>query len=533
MRQRRSPRGPLVLCAMALLVLACSGSDESTDRSDADPDASTSSSTDSSTDGESTAPDDDDTPITLRLGLVGIESFDPVGASPASVPQLVLADLLYDTLSVIDDAGAPQPGLATFSANVDLTVWRFEIDPDATFADGSPLTADDVVFSLDRVLAGGRGSLAAVRLDRIADIAAAGAKTVDITLTEPSAVLPELLASPLYAIASRSTIERASAGEGLAPNGSGDYTARFDGVDRVTLARRSGRGPETVTVDLFPDEEAALDAFLDGDLDWTTAPPDRLAEAAEFTGPGGLVPFHGGLMLGIDSDVAPLGDAGLRRAIALAIDRQGIVDTVFGPTAQPAHGVIPDGVAGGGGEVCRGVCGPSRDEATPLVAAAFPDGQSLPLRLLVDDSESLEGVGSAIERQLGEVGIDVDLVSLPVPTYEDLIATGQQQLFVFGWLGVSRSPVSHLPTLFDSASPDNISGFADAGIDEFLRGAGREPIASVRAAAWRDIELAILERVPVVPLVQFRTTGVIDPRVSGFVARADGSLDLSDVSIHD
>lgn len=534
----RPRRGPLLAGVVALgLTLACTSSDGPTERAS---DASTSTSEDAAAstadtvDASATTTEidepDGDAPV-LRLGLAGIDSFDPVAVSPAAVSEIVLADLLYDTLAAIDDAGVAQPSIASFSANADLTVWRFELDQGATFADGSTVTADDVAFSLERVLAGGRASLPAIRLEQVAGISITGTSTVDIALTEPSAVLPELLSSPLYAITAREAIERASGGGDPTPNSSGDYVASFDGDGQVSLARRSGSGPAQIEVDLFDDEDAALDAFLEGEVDWTIAPADRVGEASEVAGAGGMVPFHGGLMLGVDSAVAPLGDAGLRRGIALAIDRQAVVDIVFGPTAQPARGVIPAGVPGGVGEECRGVCGPSRGEAEALVATALPDGQDQPLRLLVDDSDSMQGVAAVLEKQLTAVGLEIELVSLPVETYESLIATGQQQLFVYGWLGVARSPSTLLPELFDSTSPDNVSGFADPGVDAALRTARVEPIASVRAAAWRDVEVAILDQVPVVPLLQFRTTGVVSPRVTGFVVRADGSLDLDEVSI--
>lgn len=529
----RSRRGPLLACSVALsLTLACTSASDPPERaadastSTAEP-STTASGSSETTDGEAVAEPEDSV---LRLGLAAIDSFDPAAASPASAAEILLADLLYDTLAVIDDTGVAQPGLASFSANADLTVWRFELDREATFADGTAVTADDVAFSLERVLAGGRGSLPAIRLERVAGISTSGSTTIDISLTEPSAVLPELLASPLYAITAREAIERASAGGDPTPLASGDYVATYDGADQVLLARRSGSGPSAISVDLFPDEDAALDAFLAGDLDWTVAPADRVGEASEVAGSAGLVPFQGGLMLGVDPVVAPLDDPGLRRAIALAVDRQAIVDTVFGPTAQPARGLIPAGVSGGTGTGCRGVCGPSRSEAEQLVATALPAGQDQPLRLLVDDSASMQAVAASIERQLTAIGLDIEVVSLPVETYEGLIATGQQQLFVYGWLGVARSPSSLLPALFDSASPDNVSGLADPAVDAALRAARVEPIASLRAAAWRDVEVAILDQVAVVPLLQFRTTGVVSPRVSGFVVRADGSVALDEVA---
>lgn len=536
MSLRRSLRGPLFATALgALLAASCSSSDGDVGRAEVD-ETTTAPSSSGSTSAASESSDDVDTTdedVTLRIGLHGIDSFDPASASPAMVGEVVLVDLLYDTLTTIDDAGVAQPGLASFSANADQTVWRFELDRGAIFADGSPVTADDVSFSLERVLAGGRGSLSALRLDRIASISTSGTTTVDIEMAEPSAVLPELLASPLYGITSRASIERTAAGGDATPNASSPYTASFDGVERVTLERRIGDGPTTITIDLFPTEGEALDAFLDGDLDWTTAPPDRVGEASEVVGSAGIVPFHGGLMLGVDAGVAPLGNDDLRRGIALAVDRQAIADTVFGPTAGPALGLIPDGVPGGAGDACRGLCGPSRDEASTLVARAFPDGQDQPLRLLVDEGQAMRGVAGVLEDQLADVGLVVETTPQPVPTYESLIAAGQQQLFVFGWLGVARTPASHLPPLFDSASPDNVTGLADPGIDEILRAAMREPIPSVRASIWRSVETAILDRVPVVPLVQFRTTGVLNPRVAGFEVRADGSVDLSGVSVTD
>ena len=104
---------------------------------------------------------------------------------------------------------------------------------------------------------------------------------------------------------------------------------------------------------------------------------------------------------------------------------------------------------------------------------------------------------------------------------------------MYGWLGVARSPSSLLPALFDSASPDNVSGLADPAVDAALRAARVEPIASLRAAAWRDVEVAILDQVAVVPLLQLRTTGVVSPRVSGFVVRADGSVALDEVAFEE
>ena len=253
MTHRRSLRGPLIAVALgALLAASCSSSAGEVERAELE-ETTTAPSTSPSTAGESDDSDEvdaSDEDVTLRIGLHGIDSFDPAAASPAMVGDVVLVDLLYDSLTVIDDAGVAQPGLASFSANADQTVWRFELDRGAIFADGAPVTADDVSFSLERVLAGGRGSLAALRLDQITSISTSGTTTVDVEMAEPSAVLPELLASPVYGITSRATIEQAVAGGDATPNPSSPYTASFDGVDRLTLERRIGDGPTAIVVEV-------------------------------------------------------------------------------------------------------------------------------------------------------------------------------------------------------------------------------------------------------------------------------------------
>lgn len=516
---------------VALSAVACSsGDDAAVDRADASSTtggASTTSGGGSPTTGGVTLDVDEES--ALRIGLPGLVSLDPAAASAASAADVITADLLYDTLTTIGDDGIVGPGLASFIPSADFTLWRFTLDQGATFADGTPVSADDVAFSLDRVLAGGGASLAATRLDQVIEISTSGSTIVEIILEEPSSAFPELLSSPLFAITDRETISARLAGGDVGLNPSGDYVAALDDEARVVLQRRAGEGPEAVLLVPYPDENSAVDAFIAGELDWTTVPPDRLGEAFEAGASRRLAPFHGGLFLGVDRRVAPLDNVELRRAIGLAIDRQGVVDDVFGPTAEPLWGAIPNGVPGAP-DGCRGVCGPARDDARAIVERVLPEGLAQPLRLLVDDTSSQREVGGVIEDQLAAIGLDVQVVSLPVATYEQLIATGQQQLFLFGWLGVARSPSDHLPPLFDSMSPDNVSGLRSAGADAAFDSVLQERDPATRLAAWAAIEPEILGQAPVVPLVQFRTTGVVSERAEGLVVRVDGSLDLSGVA---
>lgn len=528
----------IVLIAVALVLSACGSRDPAPDRSDGTvpPESSQPSATQPTGTGVAPLPISLDDPVgpagTLRLGFGGTVALDPTTASPASAGDMVVSDLLYDTLTVLDANGRPQPGLATFSTDEDQMVWRFDIVENATFADGTPITANDVRQSLERVTERGGSSLAALRLGNVESIGTVGSATVEITLAEPSALVPEVLSSPLYGITDATTVAT-YAGGAIRPNPSGDFVVEAQAETELVLSRRSGTGPEKVLIDIFATDSAAFDAFVGGDVDWAPVPGDRFEEAISLGGTDGLVPFNGGLYLAIDPGRAPLDDRELRRALALSVDRVALVDQVYGPAAQPLLGVVPAGVTIGAVDECRGPCGPNRAAARPEVERVFPDGQERPLRLLVDDSTSMRAVGNVLGEQIEASGFDVEVSSEDAVTYEQVIAAGQQQMFVFGWLGVAATPAEYLLPLFHSASADNVTGYANEGVDAQIDAARTQLDPQVREQIWAEVERVVLDDAVIVPLVQFRTASVVSDRVDGLKTRVDGTLDLTGVTIAD
>ena len=461
----------------------------------------------------------------LRLGLAGPMSLDPAAISPASVASMILVDLVHDTLTEVDDEGRPQPGLASFEPNEDRTAWRFTLGEDATFGDGEAVTADDVVTSLERVRSQGGASLAAIALEDVTTITAVDPRTVEIGLAAPSAVLPEVLASPLYGIVDRDLLPT-SVGAPLNPSGAHDIEALAP--DRLLLERRRGDGPAAIELRLFPDDARAYDAMSAGELDWSPVPVDRLGDAGNAFGLGGLVPFHATVLLGVNASVEPLVRPPLRQAISLAIDRGTLTEAVFGPTAQPLRGLLPAGVPGAAGE-CVGFCGPEVVRARQLVAEAFPEGEPPPGRLLTDDSATHRALAGVLTEQLGEVGVDLAPTTQEPTAYEATLAARQHQLFLYSTLGVGLTPATHL-LAWQSSSPDNLAAYGQELVDLALAAARAEPDPTARVTRWREIEAAVLADVPVVPLAQLRTVAVVSERVRGLQVGADGSIDVTGVT---
>lgn len=515
-----------ILAALALVVGACSSDDDSDVERAEEPSTTTVPSATGGDDGSSEDGEDAEAGgDVLRLGLAGPMTLDPAAISPASVSSMILVDLVHDTLTEVDEEGRAHPGLADFVPNEDRTVWRFTVREGVTFGDGEAVTADDVVTSLDRVRSQGGGSLAAIALEDVTAITAVDPRTVEVRLSAPSALLPEVLASPLYGILDGDLLPT-SVGAPLNP--SGVHDVEVVAPDRIRLERRRGKGPTTIELRLFPDDARAYDAMSAGELDWSPVPVDRLGDAGNAFGLGGLVPFHATVLLGVNPTAEPLVRPQLRQAISLAVDRATLTEAVFGPTAQPLQGLVPAGVPGAAGE-CIGLCGPDVARARQLVAEAFPGGEPPPVRLLIDDSATHQAIAGVLTEQLGEAGVELAPASLEPAAYEDGLASRQQQLFLYSTLGVGLTPATHL-LAWQSSSPDNLASYGQDLVDLAVAAARDEPDLAARLARWREIETVVLGDVPVVPLAQLRTVAVVRERVRGLQVRADGSIVVSGVT---
>lgn len=484
---------------------------------------------------------------TLRLGIAGSPGVDPVEASLGSPPDLMVLDLLHDGLTRLDDDGVAQPALAeSWSVDEVGTTWEFQLGSDATYSDGSPVEAADVVASLERVARAGTASLAALALEsvrgftdfigggeRLEGLSAPDATTVRIELTSPLSVLPELLAAPVYGVVDPAIAGGvAESASGVRRSGSWEQAPAGDGT--LVLRRRDDRNGHLDEIHLvsFEDAEEAYEAFEDGEVDWAPVPPDELEEAVERHGDEHLAPFHAELFFGLNADVDPLRNRPLRQAIAAAIDPDVIVEEVYADRADPLGAIVPAGVSGHDPGVCE-TCGHDPARAEALLEGAFSDGEVPEVALDFDDTAGQEDMAELIAEQLEEVGIPVTLRPRPLEEYETFITSGNQQLFSFGWIGAYASPDAYLHPLLQSAADDNLTGFGTPAVDDRLARARRSADPAQRQALWADAEAEALEAAIIVPIAQFRTQAVAAPRVQGLRHGVDGTVDWAQVWVTD
>lgn len=251
-----------------------------------------------------------------------------------------------------------QPGVAESWEVVDPLTYVFTLRDGVTFHDGSPLTPEDVVFSIEWNIDPDNASQLAAFFGSVDSVEATGDNQVTITLTKPDAQFAYSMAHMAGFIMNKEQLE--SAGEefgtpDLLPVGTGPYQlVEFVPDDHVTLERYDGywgeQGPALrIVIREIGDSQTRLLAMQSGDIDGTFDVP--VSEVDQWEGLDGVTVITssslGVYQLILDQETPPFDDIHVRKAIAYAVDREGIVQAVLNGKGAPALAINPPGIWGG------------------------------------------------------------------------------------------------------------------------------------------------------------------------------------------
>ncbi|HVW34300.1 MAG TPA: ABC transporter substrate-binding protein [Acidimicrobiia bacterium] len=487
----------------------------------------------------------------LQVGVVGLPSLDPADARD---PQAVMVvDQLFDTLVRDGRDLQPVPELArAFEANAAQTVFTFHLAPGLRFDDGSPITAADVKFTLERIARKGSDSPLAAHLESVTGYAAwhsggtaaglSGVETPDpatvvVRLDQPFSSFPAVLGHPGFGIVPKAAVERLGDAFKQTPVGSGPFR-RVDSpaAGRLSLRRAAGRIPEARLdgIDFvdFKDAAAAYAALQAKSIDVAPVPAAEPGRGPLVSAKGKAMPPYLGLVFyGLNVKSPDLADPRFRQAIALAIDRQEIVDDVYQGAVGLATGLVADGVPRRAADACGDRCRHDPDRARALLAEAFPDGRIPEVSIDHDDDATQAAVAARIKTDLDTVGIPCVLRPHPFAEYGQFLVSGQQELFRLGWIADYPSADAFLTPLFRSTSPDNLTGLSDPEIDQTLAAARVEGDPARRLALYLKAEQLVLDQYVVVPIGQLENRMVAASRVKGFALDPIGTFDGVAVSV--
>jgi ABC-type transport system substrate-binding protein len=363
--------------------------------------------------------------------------------------------------------------------------------------------------------------------EHVSGLTAPTPATVRVALTTPFSVLPIVMSSPILSVIDPETV----AGDLRDIDLSGGWTvASEDDGDLVLDSRTEEGNVRTIELQAHDDEDAAYEAFEDGDVDWAQVPSSSYDQAVEDYGDDAFAPFQAELFFGLNVDARALSSTPMRKAIMLAIDREAIVEEVYPDLADPLTSVVPAGVTGHDPDRCP-TCTPDPQGAADIVAFAYPNGDVPTVNIDYDESPPQEAMAELVAADLEAAGIPTHLRAYPLDEYEAFVVSGDQVLFSFGWIGAYVSPDAYLAPLFGSSANDNLTSYRSDQVDGLLERARASTNPILNADRWAAAEQTVLEAAVVVPIAQFRTQVVVAERVEGFEIAVDGTVDWARVTL--
>lgn len=456
--------------------------------------------------------------------------------------------LIFSGLIRFDSRGLPQPDLAdSWGASADGTIYNFSIRPNAVWHDGQPVTSDDVLFTIEMIKSAGslfpqdvKDLWSQVEIKRLDD------KTFQIKLPEPFAPFLDYATFgvlPKHLLESIPADQLATAEFNLNPVGTGPY--KFDrlltsggqitGVVLVPNADYFIQPPfiEQVVFRYYPSSAAAFEAYQQGEVLGISQITNDVLEQALMEPTLSVytsrLPQMGLVFLNNNNPNVPfLGNAAVRRALLLGVNRNIIVSHILKGQAVVANGPILPGSWAYYDEIETFEYDP--DAATALLKqegyvipagggdVRAKDGQFLTFTLVHPDDTLHTQIAQAIQSDWALIGVRIDLQAA---TYDSLVndfLTPRNYQAALADLNTSRTPDPD-PYLFwhqsEATGGQNYSQWDNRTASEFLETARTAADFSERARLYRNFQVVFTKDMPSLPLYYPVYSYGVDVQVQG------------------
>lgn len=442
----------------------------------------------------------------------------------------------------------PQPSLATsWEIGEDGLSYTFHLREGVKWHDGAPFTAADVAFSivtLKEIHPRLRGTFQNVeRVDEIDDL------TVRIVLSQPAPYLLTALAATGTPIIPRHIYEGTDVGSNpanAAPIGTGPFIFKeWVRGSHYILERNPDYWDapkpyvDRIVVRFIRDQAAAAAAFETGEIDIGGQTPVSYADIARLAALDHLevdtrgYDFGGAFnQLVFNLDSPALSSLEVRRAIAHAVDLQGIVDVAWYGYAVPSASPIGPTMAHFHDAAIQPYAyDPARAEEL-LDAAGYPrgaDGVRLRLRTLyAPTAANNQRTAQFVQDALARVGIVAEIANYDLATYLREVYTERNFDLDFTTLYSGFDPTDGVQRVYWSKNIrqglpwSNASHYSNARVDELLETAAVETDFDRRRELYFEFQNIIHEELPVLNLVQFQSVTIFNTRLQDYIITADG-----------
>jgi ABC-type transport system substrate-binding protein len=492
----------------------------------------------------------------LRLRL----NTDPTTLDPALITDVMgggIAAKIFNGLVRFDDRLDIVPDLAaSWTLSKDRRTYTFRLRKGVTFSNGRTVTADDVRYSFERVLAPATKAPMPWTLDRIdgARDVLAGRKehatgihviddhTLTITLQRPFGPFLALLGMTSAYVVPHEEVLRWGADFGSHPAGTGPFSLQeWKHGQQITLSARKDyyEGPPRlagIAYRVIPEDLTAVMEFETGGLDALQIPASEYRRYTTDPKWKGQVVGRPGLncyYLGMNCSRPPFGDVRVRQAVNMAIDRRRILDTVYEKRGVLATGPIPpalwkysEGPRPGEGYAYD----PQR--ARKIISEAGLSGRHI--NIYISAEPEVLDIVEIIQRYLAVAGLQADIVQLDWSAFKEALNKGRPDAFWLSWWADYPDPENFFYPLFYSGNvgpAGNRTWYRSAIFDRLIEAAQATPDAPKRYRLYRQAEDRIIRDAPWVFMWHRSDFFVIQRRVQGFrlhpIYSIDKGLDVS------
>jgi len=469
--------------------------------------------------------------VTWNL-LLEPQSLDPAQSNNYS--NEVVANLC-EGLQTLQPDFSVTDGLATFHSQAGGKKLVYDINPKARFWDGKPVTAQDAVFSLERVMHGpGQAWWDPAYFSPVRSVSATGRLQMTITLSKPDALFNKLMATSAGAVQEAAFVNAHHGTVGTPKTGimcSGPYRyVSWTSGSQIVITRNDSywRG---VTAKV----KKLTFSFLQGDATESTA---LLGNAIQgmYNAPYTILKRlaqHGHLYYGkslLEFYVTPTTKPGplqnplIRRALFLALDRAAVASSAFGGAALAARTMLPpDAYGNAHSSASAGTGGSSAElaQARKLVRQAGSPKQQIILAMDPGITDSATVTMEALAQAGHSIGLNTVFKPVTLGQYYGLFQGGN------GWKPVNADgfaeqsyppvadPLAEYQTLTSIKDPSNINQWSDPAFDHLVAQASAEPNSAKRAALLARIDAIAYQQMPVIPIVDVANTLYLGPGLTG------------------
>ncbi|HDS8143056.1 ABC transporter substrate-binding protein [Klebsiella michiganensis] len=478
------------------------------------------------------------------------------GSEPSSLdPHKVESDVenniisdLFEGLVSVSPTGEIEPRLAEKWENKDNTVWAFHLRPGVTWSDGTAITAQDIVWSWQRLVspltaspyASYPGNMHIVNGAEIAQgkkapetlgVKALDDATFEVTLTQPNAAFLAMLAHPSLVPLDKVLISRYG-DKWTKPEHmvtSGPYKLSQWVVNERIVAERNPRYWDNahtvinkVTYLPISSETADVNRYKAGEIDIVyTVPINQFAQIKKTMGDQlDVSPQLATYYYEFNTTRPPFNDPRVRRALNMALDKDIIAEKVLGQGQRPAWLISQPDIGGVKLHNPEYASWPREKriaEAKKLLSeAGYNETHPLVFNLLYNTSESHQRIAIAASSMWKKnLGVEAKLQNQEWKTMLDAMHTHNFDAVRYAWIADYDDAATFLNN-FRTGDSENTSQYSNPAYDEALRNAAKASDTTARGKFYQQAEDLLGQDVPAIPVYHYVRTHLVKPWVGGF-----------------